>query len=63
VALDNLRRHTNPRQLREEIYQLIDHIFSLPGAVPGITEDIFQTLSDPQSVKKGDRALVTLSFE
>lgn len=45
-ALENLRRQTNPRRLREEIYNLIDHIFSLPGAVPGITEDVFQTLSD-----------------
>jgi hypothetical protein len=62
-ALENLRRHTNPRRLREEIYDQIDYIFSLPGAVPGTTEDVFQTLSDSNPAKKGDPALVTLSFE
>ena len=39
-----LRDQTNPRQLRLEIYQLIDHIASLPSAVPGVTEDVRQTL-------------------
>ena len=40
-----LRDQTNPRQLRREIYELIDHIFSLPAAVPGQTEDVHQTLT------------------
>jgi hypothetical protein len=52
AALHNLRRNTNPRTLREEIYRLIDHIFSLPGATPGVTEDIFQTLSDTSLHRK-----------
>ena len=39
-----LRDQTNPRRLRRQIYQQIDHIFSLPGAVPGITEDVHETL-------------------
>ncbi len=39
-----LRDRTNPRQLRKEIYALIDHIYSLPSAVPGQTEDVYQTL-------------------
>ncbi len=42
--LEALRDRTNPRQLRREIYDLIDHIFSLPGAVPGVTEDVYRTL-------------------
>ena len=43
--LEALRDRTNPRQLRQEIYDLIDYIFSLPGATPGKTEDVYQTLA------------------
>jgi len=53
-ALEYLRSQTNPRRLRREIYDLIDHIFSLPGANPGVTEDVFPTLSDSNPMKKGD---------
>ncbi len=42
--LEALRRETNPRQLRKEIYALISHIFSLPGAELGVTEDVHRTL-------------------
>jgi hypothetical protein len=42
--LEALRDQTNPRQLRQEIYDLIDYISSLPGAVPGVTEDVRLTL-------------------
>ena len=42
--LEALRDQTNPRQLRQEIYDLIDYIASLPGAVPGVTEDVRRTL-------------------
>jgi hypothetical protein len=58
--LEALRDQTNPRQLRREIYDLIDYIFSLPGAVPGKTEDVYQTLANPQ---KGADSPVTLSFD
>jgi len=50
--LQALRARTNPRRLRQEIYDLIDHIFSLAGAVPGITENVFLTLAFSLS-KKG----------
>jgi len=43
--LDQLYRDTNPRQLRRRIYAQIDQLFALPGARPGITEDIFETLT------------------
>ena len=43
--LEALRDSTNPRQLRREIYDLIDHIATLPGATPGVTEDVRQTLA------------------
>ena len=57
--LESLRDQTNPRQLRNEIYNLIDAAFSLPGAEPGTTEDVRLTLmknqqaeeSHPQSTK------------
>ena len=42
--LQALRDQTNPRQLRQEIYELIDRIASLPCAVPGVTEDVHRTL-------------------
>jgi hypothetical protein len=47
--LEALRDQTNPRQLRQEIYELIDYIFSLPGATAGITEDVYQTLMTASS--------------
>jgi hypothetical protein len=43
--LQLLRDQTNPRLLRREINKLIDHIASLPCAIPGVTEDVHQTLS------------------
>jgi hypothetical protein len=51
--LKALRDQTNPRQLRQEIYDWIDYIFSLPGAVSGVTEDIHLTLRAAQCLKKG----------
>jgi len=43
--LQALPDQINPRQLRQEIYDLIDYIFSLSNAVPGQTEDVHQTLA------------------
>lgn len=43
--LSALRDAINPRLLRREIYDDLAHLFTLPGAVPGVTEDIYQTLS------------------
>jgi hypothetical protein len=42
--LEALRDQINPRELRRQIYQWIDQLFALPGANPGETEDIFETL-------------------
>lgn len=61
--LRTLRDQVNPRQLRQEIYHLIDHIFRLPGAVPEKTEDVYKTLSTPIQSQKGEGIPVTLSFE
>jgi hypothetical protein len=42
--LEDLRDKTNPRQLRKEIYKLIDDLFSLPCATPGTRENVRLTL-------------------
>ena len=61
--LQALRDQTNPRQLRQEIYQLLDYLFTLPCATPGITQDVYQTLEMPLSLPKGADPLVTFSFD
>ncbi|MFQ5904268.1 MAG: integrase [Candidatus Binatia bacterium] len=61
--LERLREQTNPRRLRREICELIDHIFALPGAVSGETEDVFQTLTTSLSSQKGRGCPVIFSFD
>lgn len=61
--LQLLRDQTNPRQLRQEIYDLLDYLFTLPYAVPGMTEDVYQTLLLPLTLSKGEDMPVTLSFD
>jgi hypothetical protein len=53
AQLEALRDRTNPRQLRQEIYDQIDHLLSLPGAAPGVREDVYQTLRAPDRLSKG----------
>ena len=45
--LEQLRLRTNPRRLRVEIYELLQELFSLPNASPGVTENVLETLSIP----------------
>ena len=47
LQLQLRRDQTNPRRLRQEIYDMIAALFALPGAVPGQTEDVFLTLAYP----------------
>jgi len=61
LRLQALRDQTNPRQLHREIYNLLDQLFRLPPATPGLTEDIFETLDIPSL--KGEDMSVTLSFD
>jgi hypothetical protein len=56
--LHALRDQTNPRHLRQQIYHLLDYLFTLPCASPGITQDVYQTLTH----QKGEDAPVTFSF-
>ncbi len=62
-ALKRFRDETNPLRLREEIYDLIEQLFALPGAVPGVTEDVFQTLNLPSGLPQELVTPVTLSFD
>ena len=61
--LEHLRDQTNPRLLRQEIYDLLAHLFSLPGATTDRSEDVFQTLITHPIPEKGDGIPVTLSFD
>lgn len=61
VRLQALRDQTNPRQLRRNIYALLNQLFNLPPATPGVTEDIFDTLNI--SLRKGEDMSVTFSFD
>jgi hypothetical protein len=49
-CLEQLRLQTNPRLLRQEIYDLLDHLFSLPGAVAGQVQNVLETLTTPLRV-------------
>ncbi len=61
--LKRLRDATNPLQLRQEMYDLIEQLFSLPGAMPGVTENIFETLNLPSGLPEELLAPLTLSFD
>jgi hypothetical protein len=59
--LEAIRDATNPRRLRQQIYDAIETIFKLPAAVPGITENVHLTLAKNQ--QKGDDELLDLAFD
>jgi hypothetical protein len=60
--LEVLRDQINPRRLRQQIYDTIDYIFSLPGAVPDTTEDVRLTLATPSTLRQGGDALFKFAF-
>ncbi len=62
AQLEALRDQINPRLLRQQIYDGIDYIFSLPGAVPGRAEDIHQTLATASSSDMGGDISFHFSF-
>jgi hypothetical protein len=45
AALQALRTQTNPHRLKQESDALIEHIFTLPNAVAGVSEHVFDTLA------------------
>jgi hypothetical protein len=46
AEIEALRDRTNPRQLRQEIYDAIPRLFDLPNAVPGHPQNVYDTLRD-----------------
>lgn len=61
--LEELRRSTNPRELRKEIYEMIYELHDLPEAIDGRTQDVSQTLFSMNNTKEGEDISVTLSNE
>jgi len=61
--LEAIRDRTNPRELRQEIYDVIDQIFSLPGAVAGVGEDVYETLNNWSSPHEGEDSLFLFTFD
>ena len=61
LRLHALCEHTNPRQLRNQIYALLDQLHALPPAIPGVTQNVFETLDI--SAQKGEDMSVTFSFD
>jgi hypothetical protein len=55
--LEALRASINPRELRRQIYHAIDHLFTLPGAIPGVPQDVRLTL-----VKNSNGKISNLAF-
>jgi len=45
TKLARLRDITNPRRLRQDIYDRLDRLWTLPGATAGVTEDVHALLS------------------
>jgi len=63
TQLQTLRDATNPRLLRQQIYDLLDQLFALPLASPGSAQDVFLTLFSPPDFAKGEDIPVTFSNE
>lgn len=44
AEIEALRDRTNPRQLRQEIYDAIPRLFAMPNAIPGQPQNVYDTL-------------------
>ena len=60
AQLEALRDSINPRRLREEIYDDIEHLSTIPPATPGVTENVHQTLAKNQ--ENGDNDALDFTF-
>jgi hypothetical protein len=56
------RDDINPRQLRQEIQEHLDRLWTLPGAQPGIIEDVYQTLFTTPLVPRAPDQSVPVAF-
>jgi hypothetical protein len=59
--LEALRDATNPRRLRQEIYDAIEQLFALPDAVPGVAENVHLTLAANR--QNGGNGFLDLAFD
>jgi hypothetical protein len=50
LKLETLRRNSNPMFLRQDIQNLIDQLYALPGLKEGVVEDVRLSLFDPQTL-------------
>lgn len=60
--LERLRDQTNPRRLRQAIYDQLEYVLSLPGAIAGRPEDVGLTLGVYTISWNDDSSPVTLSI-
>jgi hypothetical protein len=44
AEIEALRDRTNPRQLRQEIYEALPRLFDMPNAIPGQPQNVYDTL-------------------
>jgi hypothetical protein len=61
--LEALRDQTNPRQLHQEIDDQIDRLLSLPGATPGVRENVYRTLRAPGRLNEGGDSPFPFRFD
>jgi hypothetical protein len=59
--LEALRDTTNPRRLRQEIYDAIEQLFTLPAAVPGVAENVHFTLAENR--QQAEHSFLDLAFD
>ena len=60
--LEMLRDQINPRRFIQAIYDDIERLFALPGAVPGVTENVYRTLEQALDSEKGEHDLFNFAF-
>jgi hypothetical protein len=58
-----LRECTNPRQLRQEIYDSVDRLFSLPAATPGTAENVYHTLMTHARSEQEEEGSLSFNFD
>jgi hypothetical protein len=62
LQLEALRDQINPRLLRQHIYHSLDHLFTLPGAAPGLKENVHKTLITSSNSVGGEDTLFIPTF-
>jgi len=61
--LEALRDATNPRLLRQQVYNTAEQILGLPGATPGQRENVYNTLSQSATFHNAAHDLFDFRFQ